>query len=218
MKRVVFCDFDGTITAVETFAGMLKDFAPHLSAQLMPEIYAMRLTLREGVRQILESIPATRYPEILTYVESKTTRPGLEELLDFLDSQDVPFIVVSGGLRGMVEAVLSRAGNQGQSLVDRVKAIYAVDVDTSGEFLQVISEFEGDTELVSKVEIMARHPADEQIAIGDSLTDLNMALTASVVFARDRLTEYLDERYKTYIRWNDFFDVRQQLSERWQDG
>lgn len=218
MKRVVFCDFDGTITAVETFAGMLKDFAPQLSAQLMPEIYAMRLTLREGVRQMLESIPATRYPEILAYVESKTTRPGLEELLDFLDNQDIPFIVVSGGLRGMVEAVLSRAGNQGQSLVDRVKAIYAVDVDTSGEFLQVISEFEGDTELVSKVEIMAQHPADEQIAIGDSLTDLNMALTASVVFARDRLTQYLDERHKPYIPWNDFFDVRQQLSERWQDN
>ncbi|MBE9130243.1 MULTISPECIES: HAD-IB family phosphatase [unclassified Coleofasciculus] len=218
MKRVVFCDFDGTITAVETFAGMLKDFAPQLSAQLMPEIYAMRLTLREGVRQMLESIPATRYPEILAYVESKPTRPGLEELLDFLDSQGIPFIVVSGGLRGMVEAVLSRAGKHGQSLVDRVTAIYAVDVDTGGEFLQVISEFEGDSELVSKVEVMARYPADEQIAIGDSLTDLNMALTASVVFARDRLTEYLDERHKPYIPWNDFFDVRQQLSERWQDS
>ncbi|NEP11895.1 MAG: HAD-IB family phosphatase [Symploca sp. SIO2C1] len=215
MKRVVFCDFDGTITAVETFAGMLKEFAPQLSAELMPQMYTRKLTLREGVRQILSSIPSARYPEIIHYAKSKPVRPGLSELLDFLDLHHVPFILVSGGLRAMVETVLSRAGTRGESLLERVTAIYAVDVDTTGELLQVISEFEGDTELVAKVQVMAQHPADEQIAIGDSLTDLNMALTAPIVFARDRLLEYLDEYHKPYIPWNDFFDVREQLSQMW---
>jgi 2-hydroxy-3-keto-5-methylthiopentenyl-1-phosphate phosphatase len=42
-----------------------------------------------------------------------------------------------------------------------------------------------------------------------------MALHASVVFARDRLSQYLDERQKPYLPWNDFFDVRQQLSQLW---
>jgi 2-hydroxy-3-keto-5-methylthiopentenyl-1-phosphate phosphatase len=218
MKRVVFCDFDGTITAEETFVGMLKEFAPELSEQLMPEMYALRLTLREGVRQLLESIPSARYPEIIEYVHSKPIRPGLEELLDFLDAEGVPFVVVSGGLRGMVETVLSRASMGTPSLLERVAAIYAVDVETTGDFLGVHSELEGDTELVSKVRVMARHPADEQVAIGDSVTDLNMALTAPVVFARDRLIQYLDEQNKSYIPWNDFFDVREQLSQRWRDA
>ena len=216
-QRVVFCDFDGTITAVETFAGMLKEFAPELSAQVMPELYAMRLTLREGVRRMLESIPSTRYPEILAYAQSKPTRPGLEELLDFLDEKGVPFIIISGGLRGMVETVLSQAGKSGNSLLERVAAIYAVDIDPTGDFLRVLSQFEGETELVSKVEVMAQHPAEEQIGIGDSVTDLNMALAASVVFARDRLSQYLDERQHPYIPWNDFFDIREILSQRWQD-
>ncbi|WP_366513676.1 hypothetical protein [Moorena sp. SIOASIH] len=65
MNRVVFCDFDGTITAVETFVGMLKQFAPELSAQIMPQLYSMKLTLREGVRQMLESIPSASYREII---------------------------------------------------------------------------------------------------------------------------------------------------------
>ncbi len=215
MKRVVFCDFDGTITAVETFAGMLKEFAPQLSAELMPQMYTRKLTLREGVRQILSSIPSARYPEIIHYAQSKPVRPGLSQLLDFLDLHHVPFVLVSGGLRGMVEAVLSRAATGGESVLERMAAIYAVDVDTTGELLQVISEFEGDTELVAKVQVMAQHPADEQIAIGDSLTDLNMALTAPIVFARDRLLEYLDEYHKPYIPWNDFFDIREQLSQMW---
>ncbi len=54
MSKIVFCDFDGTITAVETFAGMLKEFAPDLSAQIMPQMYARTLSLRRGVSQLLE--------------------------------------------------------------------------------------------------------------------------------------------------------------------
>jgi 2-hydroxy-3-keto-5-methylthiopentenyl-1-phosphate phosphatase len=43
-----------------------------------------------------------------------------------------------------------------------------------------------------------------------------MALHAPVVFARDRLAQYLDEHNKPYIQWNDFFDIRQHLSSAWQ--
>ncbi len=192
--------------------GMLKEFAPQLSAELMPQMYARQLTLRAGVRQLLESIPASRYPEILAYAKTKAIRPGLVELLDFLENRGVPFIVVSGGLRGMVETTLTQA-----NLRSRVAAIYAVDLDTSAEFFQVHSEFEEGTEMVSKVQVMAQHPAEEQIAIGDSVTDLNMALYAPVVFARDRLIHYLDEHNKSYLSWNDFFDVREALEKRWQE-
>lgn len=215
LKRVVFCDFDGTITAQETFVGMLKEFAPELCQQLMPKMYARQLTLRAGVRQILESIPSVLYPKIIAYSQSQPTRPGLEQLLDFLDTQGVPFVVVSGGLRGMVERVLSQAGNEGKSLLGRVEAVYAVDVETTDQFLRVKSEFEGDTELVAKVQVMELYPAEEHIAIGDSVTDLNMALVAPIVFARDRLCQYLNEHDKSYLKWNDFFDVREELSRRW---
>ena len=208
-KRVVFCDFDGTITAEETFVGMLKQFAPELSAKIMPEMYALRLTLREGVRQLLESIPSARYPEILEFSRPKPMRPGLVQLLNFLDAKGVRFVVVSGGLQGMVETVLG-------DLVERVDGIYAVDVDTSSKYILVNSAFEGETELVSKVQIMAQYAADQSVAIGDSVTDLNMAMHAELVFARDRLARYLDERKQPYIPWNDFLDIRDYLAHHWQ--
>jgi 2-hydroxy-3-keto-5-methylthiopentenyl-1-phosphate phosphatase len=217
-KRVVFCDFDGTITSEETFVGMLKEFTPELSDKLMPEMYARRLTLREGVRQLLESIPSARYPEILEYAKFKLIRPGLVELLDFLDAEGVPFVVVSGGVRGMVETVLSQADTGKQSLLERVAAIYAVDVDTTGDLLKVNSAFEAGTELVAKVQVMEKHPAQEQIAIGDSVTDLEMALHAPIVFARDRLIHYLEEYNKPYIPWQDFFNIRDKLSQLWQES
>ncbi|MDJ0554563.1 MAG: HAD-IB family phosphatase [Microcoleaceae cyanobacterium MO_207.B10] len=208
-KPIIFCDFDGTITAQETFVAMLKHFAPEVSAQVMPEIYQLRITLREGVRQMLEAIPSERYPEIIEFSKTKQIRPGLVELLDFLDAEGVKFVVVSGGIRIMVETVLGK-------LVNRVEAIYAVDVTTEGDYLQVHSDFEGDTELMAKVQVMNLYDASEKIAIGDSVTDLNMGLEASLVFARDRLAKYLDERQKSYIFWDSFVDVRNYLGNLWE--
>ncbi|MEB3283139.1 MAG: HAD-IB family phosphatase [Lyngbya sp.] len=208
MKPIVFCDFDGTITAEETFVAMLKQFTPQISAEIMPKLYNRELTLRQGVRQMLESIPSVRYREVIEFSRPKQMRPGLVELIDFLDTQGVPFVVVSGGIRIMVETVLG-------DLVNRVAAIYAVDIDTQGEYWRVHSEFEGGTELVAKVNVMDLYESDEKIAIGDSVTDLNMALSAPLVFARDRLAQYLDEQQKPYLFWNDFFDVRDDLAQRW---
>ncbi|MBE9206615.1 HAD-IB family phosphatase [Nostoc sp. LEGE 06077] len=208
MKRIVFCDFDGTITIEETFVAVLKKFAPEVAAEFLPAMYAQRITLREGVKKILESIPSSQYGEILEFTRSQFIRPGFIELLDFLDFHSVPLVVVSGGLRGMVEVVLGE-------IVPRVAAIHAVDLDISGDYFKVNSNYEDGTELVAKVQVMAKYPADETIAIGDSLTDLNMGLQTSIVFARDRLAYYLDQHQKPYIPWNNFSDIQEYLQQLW---
>jgi 2-hydroxy-3-keto-5-methylthiopentenyl-1-phosphate phosphatase len=207
-ERIVFSDFDGTITAQETFVAVLKHFAPELSAELIPQMYALKITLRQGVRRILESIPSAAYPEIIQWVATQPQRPGLPEFLTFLQNQQAPFIVITGGLQAMVEAALA-------SLSSQIYAIYGVQVNTDTEFFQIASPAEGETELISKVDLMNRHPAQETVVIGDSVTDLNMALAGDVVFARDRLAQYLDERNMAYQPWTDFHDIQQALSKRW---
>lgn len=209
--RVVFCDFDGTITAKESFVSMLEEFTPQVSGELLPLIYAQQLSLREGVQQMLGSIRANYYPQILNRAASLPIRPGLAELLEFLNSQQIPFVVISGGLRDMVETVLKSHNGRGKPLIEKVRAIHAADIDASGKYLQVYSDFASDLELVAKAEIMEQYPASETIAIGDSITDIKMSLKADVVFARDRLVDYLAEENKPYIPWNDFFEVRDYL-------
>ena len=91
---IVFCDFDGTITSSETFIGVLKHFSPLLSNELIPKILSKEITLRQGVRQILESISSTVYPnDIINFIQDKPIRQGLSSLIDYLDSRNIPFIV-----------------------------------------------------------------------------------------------------------------------------
>ena len=68
---------------------------------------------------------------------------------------------------------------------------------------------------MAKVDVMAKYDFSESIAIGDSITDFNMAMAADLVFARDRLAKYLDQQGKAYIAWNDFFDIRDYLIQHW---
>ncbi len=208
LHRAVFCDFDGTVTSEESFIAMFLRFAPEMTYEVGPEMQARRLTIREGVRRIVDSIPSARYPEILEFVRTIPIRPGFVELIDYLDSIAVPLIVISGGLRGMVG---SRLGG----LAARVYAIHAPDVDTSGEHLRIFSDFEREGELMAKAEIIARYAPEESVCIGDGPTDLNMAQACDLVFARDGLASFLDQGSKPYLPWNDFHDVRTALQERW---
>jgi len=204
-KIMVFCDFDGTITEEETAVAMMTQFAPEISAKILPKIFDRTLPLKVGIPQVWESIPASCYPEMLEVSRSKKIRSGFVELLDLLANLNIPLVVVSGGLRFMVETVLG-------DLVDRVEAIYALDVDPSGEYLHLSSGFIGEIELLDKVKVIAQYHPDIAIAIGDSVTDLNMAMQADLVFAQSRLIQYLEDQQKSYIPWENFFDVRDYLA------
>jgi 2-hydroxy-3-keto-5-methylthiopentenyl-1-phosphate phosphatase len=143
-------------------------------------------------------------------VQEIPIRPGFVEMLDFLDEERVPFVIISGGLRGMVDARLG-------DLAKRVHKIFAVDVDASGEFIQLKSDFEGESELVAKVDVMNLFEAGQRIVIGDGVTDLNMARQGSVVFARDSLAFFLNQMKVPYKEWSDFFDVIKELKFLWEE-
>lgn len=209
-SRVVFCDFDGTITTQDTFVGVVEKFAPEAAQKLLPAIFRREITLKAGIHQTLGSIPAIHYAEIIEFMSCQPIRPGLRDFIEFLNDVEVPFVVISGGLTGMVEAVLERQG-----LTENVTAIYAGAVDTTGQFLRAYSTIESDTEFVAKAMVMNQHPTQEKIAIGDSVTDINMSLAADLVFARDRLMQYLDTENKPYVPWQDFFEIKDYLTALW---
>lgn len=210
IQRIVFSDFDGTITAIETFFSMLQRFAPELTAQVVPEILAYRVPLSIGVRRVVETIPSHHYPAICEHARQAGLRPGFEDLLSYLEGVGVDLVVVSSGFEGMIRAALG-------PLVERVRAIYALDVDCAGPTLRVHSKFERGDELLAKVEVMRRFPCNESVAIGDSITDVKMAQAADIVFARDWLAEHLAGKGLSFEPWDDFHHVRRCLQKRWAD-
>ncbi|WP_051188705.1 hypothetical protein [[Leptolyngbya] sp. PCC 7376] len=61
---------------------------------------------------------------------------------------------------------------------------------------------------------MKKYQYEKAIAIGDGLTDINMALKADLIFARKHLRNYLDQEGKTnYVAWEAFDDICQYLEQ-----
>ena len=210
-SRVVFCDFDGTITTKDTFITVLEKFAPETAARLLPAIFRRELTLKQGIDKTLGVIPTRHYSAMVEFIARQPVRPGLKEFINFLNDRQVSFVVISGGLSSLVTAVLAH-----NRLLDGVEAIHAGEVDVTGEYLHPYSAISSDTEFVAKAIAMKKYPARQKIAIGDSVTDINMSLAADLVFARDRLKQYLDDENKAYVEWDNFFEIRDYLAASWQ--
>jgi 2-hydroxy-3-keto-5-methylthiopentenyl-1-phosphate phosphatase len=207
-KRIVFCDFDGTITVEETFVAMLGKFAPEKMREFTVKFAENKTTLREGVRKVVESIPSREYARMVEFIRDREIRRGFLEFLKFLRERNTPFVVISGGLLDSVRTRLAPFG-------DCIHAVYAAEVETDGEFLRVISPFEEGDALVSKVRVMSRYEYDESAVIGDGATDHEMAMNSSIVFARDRLAEFMAKKEKRFVPWNDFFDIKNYLAQNW---
>ncbi|MHB1730045.1 MAG: HAD family hydrolase, partial [Leptospirillum sp.] len=105
-KWVVLCDFDGTITFDETFVEILTRFAPDLSSELIPRMYNLSLTLKEGVRTIMESIESIHYSEMLEMISRAPIRKGFNEMLGMMSSCQIPFLIVTGGVSEFVRSAL----------------------------------------------------------------------------------------------------------------
>jgi 2-hydroxy-3-keto-5-methylthiopentenyl-1-phosphate phosphatase len=207
-ERIVFCDFDGTVTAVETFVAMLKRFATANYSGVESQLTRREITLGQGVRRLVESIPSARFADMQAYIRRQAIRPGFEALLDFLEARRIPLVVISGGLREQVETRL-------EAYRHRIHQVHAATIDTDSEYIRLTSEYENSFELVSKKTVMATYAYRESVAIGDGITDISMSVAADIVFARDNLCRYLDRSGRSYHRWQTFFDIRDALAERW---
>lgn len=82
-----------------------------MSHEIISQIYDMKITLREGVKRILEDIPSEKIELIPEFVRGKEIRKGFEQFLDFLKLHQVPFVIASGGLRSVVLEVIGNLKN-----------------------------------------------------------------------------------------------------------
>lgn len=67
-SRIVFCDFDGIITAKDTFVSMLEKFTPKATVRLLPAIFHREISLKEATDKTLGAIPVQNYPAMIDFI------------------------------------------------------------------------------------------------------------------------------------------------------
>ena len=207
MRRLLFVDFDGTITSEETLEGAMSMFLPQdMMRDGVRKLMTGEWALKDAVTFAFDNIPSSRLPEIMEYVRKVPVREGFGDLLDEMEKLAIPVVVISGGLKPYVEEKM-------EPYLKKILDIYSLDVDTSGDYIKLISPYAGTTDLMDKPTVMKKYDYDCAICVGDGLTDIQMARSSQVVFARGDLAKKLEEMKVPFTRWGDFHDVKRAIAE-----
>ena len=200
-ETIAFVDFDGTITMEDTLEGAIRLFVtPEEFHSVKGKLVRGEMTLSQVVRYAFDGAPSSRLERMLDYVKGVALRPGFPEFLDEMDKREIPVVVISGGVRQFVE--LRLAPWRG-----RLLGVHAVDLDTSGPGMKLVSPYDDGNELLKKTDVMALYDYRHAIGIGDSFTDMKMSLAVDTIFARDVLAAYLQKMGRQFLLYDTFFDV-----------
>ena len=204
----VFCDFDGTVTSVDTFDAVAARAAPELWADLKAQLFQFDITLLQGMQALADALTPQDLEAMVDHMGEYAPRPCFLPFLAELERAGLPFVLVSGGLVPLVEAVLGPHRH-------RLDQLIAAEVlSHPGGGLRFASPFANGQELVAKAEVVKRYGRGRSVVIGDSITDLGMAEVADLVFAREPLSGWLEQRGIAFHSWDSFADVEVVLRQQ----
>ncbi|WP_281888058.1 2-hydroxy-3-keto-5-methylthiopentenyl-1-phosphate phosphatase [Paenibacillus sp. YYML68] len=213
-QRIIFCDFDGTITVNDNIVAIMKHFQPEGWETLVKQVLSKEITIRDGVGRMFALLPTSRKDEVIDYaIRNVKLRDGFRELLDYCRKEQVTFLVTSGGIDFFVYPVLEPFD------IDKDR-IYCNGSDFSGASIRIVWPHACDEHChndcgMCKTTIIRRYPREqyERILIGDSVTDFEGAKLADLVFARAQLIELCEELGLNYKPFESFHEVIQGLEE-----
>ncbi|MUT65432.1 2-hydroxy-3-keto-5-methylthiopentenyl-1-phosphate phosphatase [Paenibacillus sp. NEAU-GSW1] len=213
-KRIIFCDFDGTITVNDNIVAIIRHFNPPGWEQIVEKIVALEISIRDGVGQLFRLLPSSMQKEVVEYgISNARIRDGFAELLSYCKGNDIEFFVTSGGIDFFVYPILERFGISPDH-------IYCNGSDFSGDQIEITWPNPCDEHCqndcgMCKTTIMRRYPKSdfERILIGDSVTDFEGAKLADLVFSRSILTDKCRELGLPHVEFNDFHDIIRQLKQ-----
>ncbi len=210
----VFCDFDGTFSVQDVGSTLAQRLLPEKRERLWSRFEQGEFTAWSYAVALLDGLVLPE-KDLESFLETIDLDPGARAMLDWCESEGVPFRVLSDGFDWNLE---------------RLQAIHGIRFEFSANHL----EYRGDAWSISpgrpnescgcgtgscKRGLIAlyreRHPDAFCVHVGNGrVSDLCGALEAELAFAKDTLAPALDERDHPYHRFETLHDVIAVLSAR----
>ncbi|TDL54033.1 2-hydroxy-3-keto-5-methylthiopentenyl-1-phosphate phosphatase [Paenibacillus dendritiformis] len=217
-RRVIFCDFDGTITVNDNIIAIIRHFNPPGWEPIVQDVLKERMSISEGVGQMFALLPSSMRDEVIRFALGQAViRPGFEEFVRFCRDSDIELYVTSGGIDFFVYPLLEPFGIPADH-------IYCNGSDFSGESIRITWPHPCQDPCrnkcgMCKATIVRRFPSEqyERIVIGDSVTDFAAAKLVEFVYARAQLISKCEELQLPYAPFETFYDIIEHLGGRLHD-
>ncbi|KAF2466048.1 2,3-diketo-5-methylthio-1-phosphopentane phosphatase [Lindgomyces ingoldianus] len=225
-KVICFSDFDGTIFMQDTGHILFNNFGCGSERRkiLDEQIYSGERTFREVSEEMWGSLDVPFDDGFEVMKEALEIDSCFHTFHKFCINNDIPFNVISAGLKPVLRRVLDHFLGEEES---KHIEIVANDATISSDGSQWKPVWLHDTELghdkaksINDYKDSARLRADDGtipmiVFIGDGVSDLPAAQEADVLFARRglRLEEYCVENKLPYIPFDTFADIQREVTK-----
>jgi 2-hydroxy-3-keto-5-methylthiopentenyl-1-phosphate phosphatase len=206
LNLVILCDFDGTITKIDTAEFTLAKFARGDWKSIDRQLEEGKITLEECLKREFMLVSASKHEIIREVSKAVDFRPNFDELIEYCRKESIPLIVVSAGLDFLIGHFLELKG--WKNMVTEYTAKTTITPNgTKFTFPKLFDK----TSLNFKQDLVRQCKAKGQkIAyIGDGSGDYGAAKEADCVFAvRDsRLAKLCEQNGVPFKRIVDFKEV-----------
>ena len=222
MRKVVFCDFDGTISKEDSTDVILEYFSVNDNWRAVEEDWQNDLIgSRDCLIEQFKDVRASQ-PDIDSLIKRLHIENGFAEFVRFCKENAIRLYIVSDGISSVIRTFLQI------HKITEFDAIYANDIqylsngkvkfdcttDTSAY------KCEHNLSCANCKPSIVRHllqsnniRPEDAIYIGDGLSDLLGATECGTVFAREKLYSALKQKALTSIKFETFFDIISALSK-----
>lgn len=204
-KLAVLCDFDGTVTTIDTAEFVLARFAKG-DFQAFDKLFGKgRITLEECLNKQFSMVKASK-KEIMDELERRVVfRPNFRELAVTCKTHEVPLMIVSAGLDFVIEHFLRL-----NDCLNLVK-VCSPNAKFSPDGISFTFPKTQDQSSINFKQDIVRHRKSQGmnvIFVGDGLADFPAAKDADEVFAiKDSRLSKLCK--KTGIKCKEIIDFRE---------
>lgn len=221
MQKIVFCDFDGTISKEDTTDLILECFSTRNNWRIVEEKWQNGLIgSRDCLIEQFKDVHASQ-SDIESAVKKLHIENGFLEFVQFCKAKGLQLYIVSDGINFVIRKFL-----QIHNIGD-IDDIYANDVQyLPGGAVQfncmtdtAVYKCEHNPTcanckpaIVNEVLRSRNISHKDAIYIGDGLSDLLAAIECGTIFARAKLHSVLQERAVKSNRFTTFFDIISSLS------
>lgn len=211
-ERIIFCDFDGTITVNDNIVAIMKHFNPAGWDVIVERILDKSISIRQGVGEMFALLPTSRKDEIVEYaIQNAVIRDGFREFVDYCKEQNIKLLITSGGIDFFIYPLL-------KPFPIPHEHIYSNASSFEGSVIEILWPNKCDEHCqtdcgMCKTSIIRSYDANryERIIIGDSITDFEGAKLVDTIFARSHLVDMCEQLGYDYYPFDTFFDIMKQL-------
>ena len=219
MKKIILCDFDGTITKNDTLVEILDKFAHRDWRHIEKSVRKQRLPSRIALKKefALCNPEKTTKEQIVRFLnEEIDIDPYFIRFLKFSKKNGYDFMIISGGFSICIDTILKKYGLEGLPYYSN-KLLFP-DIGRNGRFFEFTVEYPYLSENCGqcgncKTAHLKKYRLKGYyiIYIGDSTTDRCPARYADLLFAKNELIEYCVKQKLKHMPFKTFADIKRYL-------